>query len=439
MAESDERLLIQIGSYNTNLQGGAGVPQDLVDWLSPTLQVSSFLSKNPRAPDIVAIGFQELLPLHLGLAGLSHSIINERDKHIRTQIEAHVPNNESYSLVAKVVNVGVALLVYAKDDTVARRVCDVQTQWTGCGPAYMGNKGAVGIRFRVANHGSKAGEVFTFVCAHLTAHEPNLAYRIANYNHIVRTLLFSPSSSDTCQTPTTMYSTSHLFFFGDLNFRVSMPSSETNGRRPPEEVWSMLKDEKTRETLKEYDQLTNARRNGQVFVGLKEGPFWTFKCTYKYKLGEVDKYNAKRAPSWTDRIMYSTYTDAPGPLDHSNISNILYTSIPSYTTSDHKPVVSMLLLPRPVSTIPEGSDDSETEGKPPKLQLPFTYNPTPDPLATFKRYIGRTLDRLIGYIWVFLTTIGAGSVVFGIFNFFCGYAAWNWWWKTPTPPPAEVA
>ena len=62
----EERLLIQIGSYNTNLQGGTGLPQDLVDWLSPTLQVSSFLSNNPRAPDIVAIGFQELLPLHLG-------------------------------------------------------------------------------------------------------------------------------------------------------------------------------------------------------------------------------------------------------------------------------------------------------------------------------------------------------------------------------------
>lgn len=84
--------------------------------------------------------------------------------HIRTQIESHATNKESYSLVAKVVNVGVALLVYAKDDAIARRVCDVQTQWTGSGPAYMGNKGAVGIRFRVADRGSKVGEVFTSVC-----------------------------------------------------------------------------------------------------------------------------------------------------------------------------------------------------------------------------------------------------------------------------------
>jgi hypothetical protein len=61
-----DRLLVQIASYNTALQGFRGVPQDLVDWLSPTLKVSKFLSRQPRAPDIVAVGFQELLPLHQG-------------------------------------------------------------------------------------------------------------------------------------------------------------------------------------------------------------------------------------------------------------------------------------------------------------------------------------------------------------------------------------
>jgi hypothetical protein len=63
---SSDRLLVQIASYNTALQGLRGVPQDLVDWLSPTLKVSKFLSREPRAPDIVAVGFQELLPLHQG-------------------------------------------------------------------------------------------------------------------------------------------------------------------------------------------------------------------------------------------------------------------------------------------------------------------------------------------------------------------------------------
>jgi len=63
---SSERPLVQIASYNTALQGLRGVPQDLVDWLSPTLKVSNFLSRQPRAPDIVAVGFQELFPLHQG-------------------------------------------------------------------------------------------------------------------------------------------------------------------------------------------------------------------------------------------------------------------------------------------------------------------------------------------------------------------------------------
>lgn len=59
------------------------------------------------------------------------------------------------------MNVGIALLVYARDDGVGRRVCDVQTQWTGCGPAGMGNKGGVGVRFRVKGEDGGVGEIFT--------------------------------------------------------------------------------------------------------------------------------------------------------------------------------------------------------------------------------------------------------------------------------------
>ncbi|KAG9318822.1 Endonuclease/exonuclease/phosphatase [Chiua virens] len=416
----NERLLVQIGSYNTSLQAGPGLPQDLVDWLAPTLQVSSFLSKEQRAPDLVAIGFQELLPLHLGLAGRSRSVIDEKDAHIRAQIETHAPNKESYSLVAKVVNVGVALLVYARDETIARRVCDVQAQWTGTGPAYMGNKGAVGVRFRVADRGSQMGETFT-----LSPHSPDTSL-----------------PGDTFASQSAIHHHVHYFssfFLGDLNFRVAIPPSHplrTASRG--EEAQSMLSDEKTRETLKEYDQLINERRKGRVFIGLREGPFWTFKCTYKCVLGEVDKYNIKRVPSWTDRIMYTTYTDSPATPDKSDIDNILYTSIPSYVTSDHKPVVSLLLLPAPQAlptASPSTTAEEEPPANPPRLRLPLTYTPIPDPLASIKKYTGRTLDRIVGYTWWLLVVAGAGSTVVGIFNFCCMYASWKWlgrWWWGPS-------
>ncbi|OBZ69353.1 Inositol polyphosphate 5-phosphatase OCRL-1 [Grifola frondosa] len=395
-------------------------PLDLVDWLAPTLQVSSFLAHGRRAPDIVAVGFQELLPLHLGLSGLSKSVLESRNNLILSQIEEHAPNKERYSLIAKVVNVGVALLVYGLDEGIGRKACDVQTQWTGCGPAYMGNKGAVGVRFRVPGEDGSIGEVYTFVCAHLTAHPHNLACRIEDYHQIVGTLLFPPLASSESRSLTTIYSTSHLFFFGDLNFRLAIPP--VHDLADPTR-WSSLvqslSDEDGRQSLKDFDELLVERDiKGSIFYGLKEGEFWKFKCSYKYELGEVDKYDAKRAPAWTDRIMYGTHSDTPDTPQVSSITNLLYTTIPSYTTSDHKPVVSLLRLPPPATS---------SSPTPPVLLLPPGYTPTPDPYANLKRYTGRTLDRIIGYCWWFLTLIGAGSAVLGIGNILVSIGVWRWW------------
>ena len=46
-------------------------------------------------------------------------------------------------------------------------------------------------------------------------------------------------------------------------------------------------------------------------------------------------FSGQRTPSWTDRVLYATYSDTPDVTDGSGITNLLYTSIPSYTTSDH--------------------------------------------------------------------------------------------------------
>ncbi|KAG6851268.1 hypothetical protein H0H93_011704 [Arthromyces matolae] len=422
---ASEPLLVQIASYNTNLQGVRGLPQDLVDWLSPTLQVSNFLSKERRAPDIVAVGFQELLPLHLGLSGFSKSVIENRNALILSQIEANAPNKERFTLIAKVVNVGVALLVYGRDDTLARTVCDVQTSWTGTGPVYMGNKGAVGVRFRVPGNDGQFGETFTFVCAHLTAHKEKLAARLADYQHIVGTLLFPPVAPTSSKAPpSTIYESSHLFFFGDLNFRLDIPPLHPLSPRPYLDYSHALEDESTREQLRDYDQLVTERRRGNVFQGLHEGEFWKFKCSYKYLLGEVDKYSGQRTPSWTDRVLYATHTDSPNVFGVSNITNILYTSIPGYVTSDHekqKPIVCMLLLP------PKTNTPQSQVSRPPLLRLPSDYSPAPDPRANLKRYLGRSFDRLIGICWYILVLLGAGSGAVGIFNFLVGLGAWTWW------------
>ncbi|KAI0818647.1 skeletal muscle/kidney enriched inositol 5-phosphatase [Irpex lacteus] len=430
---SEDRLLVQIASYNTNLQADRGLPQDLVDWLAPTLQVSSFLAREPRAPDIVAVGFQELLPLHLGLSGLSKHVIEDRNALVLSQIEEHAPNKEKYVLIAKVVNVGVALLVYGRDDTVGRRVEDVQTQWSGCGPGFMGNKGAVGVRFRVREDDGGVGEVFTFVCAHLTAHSHKLQRRIQDYHHIVGTLLFDPTDPSSSKEPSTIYSTSHLFFLGDLNFRLDLPDNHELAHPSQQiNVARLLDEERVREDLKQYDQLLIERdHNHSAFAGLREGEFWRFKCSYKYKLGEVDKYDLKRHPAWTDRIMYATYTDSPDTPQKSNITNALYTSIPSYTTSDHVCLYCKTDRISPSPPFPLLRPPLGPAYGPSAPSAPLLLYSCRDPYANVKRYSGRTLDRIIGYCWWLLTVLGAGSTLLGIGNFVLGLGVWGWWRSKP--------
>lgn len=125
------------------------------------------------------------------------------------------------------------------------------------------------------------------MCAHLTAYENRLEHRLADYRHIVGTLLFPPISPNS-NTPSTIYSTSHLFFLGDLNFRLHIPVLHPFSS--PITIKQVIDDENAREQLKEFDQLLVEHRKGTVFVGLREGQFWKFKCSYKYLHGEVDKY-----------------------------------------------------------------------------------------------------------------------------------------------------
>jgi len=170
------------------------------------------------------------------------------------------------------------------------------------------------------------------------------------------------------------------------------------------------------------------QKKGIVLVGLREGDFWNFKCTYKYGIGEVDKYSSHRTPSWTDRVLYSTYSDDPRTPEKSNITNLLYTSVPGYTTSDHKPVVSLLLLPPSPST---STPPEEREAEIPILKLPADFKPVIMPYVSLKSTVGRVLDRILGYILSILTLLGAGSTMIGVGNFVLGMSVLAFWRKSP--------
>jgi hypothetical protein len=136
---------------------------------------------------------------------------------------------------------------------------------------------------------------------------------------------------------------------------------------------------------------------------------------YLFPTTSLIPYSPKRIPSWTDRILFATASDDPSDLSTSSIIPLVYTPVPSYTTSDHKPVIALLQLPPPhagSATIP---------------LLPQPYQFSHDSYWTWKRYTGKVLGWVIGWIWSIFWLTGAGNAIVGICGYLLGMIGIAWW------------
>ncbi|GAC92707.1 endonuclease/exonuclease/phosphatase [Pseudozyma hubeiensis SY62] len=403
---------------------------------------------------------------------------------------------ESYPLLCKVDLVGIALFVYARErptfsiwkaasksaKSAAHRVKEIRTATVGTGIAgVMGNKGAVGARIVVAAADGKGpDEVLTFISAHLAAHDHNVQRRNKDWQQIVQRMVFEPSSvqklpilQDPSQKPLnpndmhalkqehekatsphdapkakaldkksyTVYDTTHLFVFGDLNHRIALGKSELATEKSSSELtkeslakalevgdWSLLS---------KHDQLSHQRlaEKAKAFHGLTELPIAEagIPPTYKYIVSRPDKktkkknagvtsealegqtLSKKRVPGWTDRILWGS---APGQEDNDRhgVEVEFYRSIMQYTHSDHKPITALLRLPP--------STDASSS-----LSSLSPY----EPLSSTQRLVlstsGLVLDRLVGYIWSLLLLAGGGSLTGGLIEVFVIGLITAWWFS----------
>ena len=208
-------LTVQIASWNAgNASPGAG-KLDLTSWLWPTLSEGSEKRATDEPPDIYAVGFpvrqfgpdmgvyttlmarfvvhREVLALNWAFLGLSQTVLDAHDNIIANCIDHATGRAEKYTLVSKTIHGGMALLVYTRDATVTKRVADVRVAAAGCGPLFMANKGAVGVRLSLSREDGD-DEAFTFVTSHLAAHSHKVARRNADWKDIVARLIFTPDS-----------------------------------------------------------------------------------------------------------------------------------------------------------------------------------------------------------------------------------------------------
>uniref|UniRef100_A0A673XBL5 phosphatidylinositol-3,4,5-trisphosphate 5-phosphatase n=1 Tax=Salmo trutta TaxID=8032 RepID=A0A673XBL5_SALTR len=188
-----------------------------------------------------------------------------------------------------------------------------------------GNKGAVGVSFMFN------GTSFGFVNSHLTSGSEKKIRRNQNYVSILRFLNLGDKKLNPFDIT---HRFTHLFWLGDLNYRIELPSTEA------ESIVTKIKQQQYQELLCR-DQLTIEKGEGKVFLHYDEEEI-TFAPTYRFERDTRERYAYTKAkatgtkynlPSWCDRVLRKSY-----PLVHVFCQS--YGCTNDIMTSDHSPVFS---------------------------------------------------------------------------------------------------
>lgn len=274
---------------------------DLSSWLLPT---------DYDSPDIYAIGFQEIVDLNAGNLLVDHNANKLWEDKIERTLK------QQYTLLCSRHLVGLSLCIYVKRELYKdQHINDVQAETVGVGIMGVGgNKGAVGIRFKLYDSS------ICFINSHLAAHQNNVAGRNADFHNICARLKFTDRSKQ----PYDMFAHDHLFWLGDLNYRINMNDYALVYQRIDVEDW---------DGLLAADQLIIEKAAGRAFKQFEEGRI-DFAPTYKYQPG-TNKYERredkkKRLPAWCDRIQWVG----------EDIKQLYYRRA-ELVVSDHKPVAAL--------------------------------------------------------------------------------------------------
>uniref|UniRef100_A0A0C9RMT9 phosphoinositide 5-phosphatase n=1 Tax=Fopius arisanus TaxID=64838 RepID=A0A0C9RMT9_9HYME len=306
----NREITIFVGTWNMN---GQSPPKELNDFMLPT--------EIQTIPDILAIGTQESC--------------SERSEWEAALQETLGP---SHVLLTSSSLGTLHLALFLRRDLVW--YCSVPEEdsfSTRPGTAFK-TKGAVALALIIF------GTSFLFVTAHLTAHQDKVKERVHDIKKIVRNLDLPkelPTKHNKSKDVTQNFDC--VFWCGDLNFRLAQPREEVI-------QWvSQACFPQTTPINLDKDQLRMSLTGSAVLRGFEEAPI-TFPPTYKYDPGTqtFDSSSKQRAPAYTDRILFKGKGPTRGYMRRvnqdtttqkdGNIECLVYDSVPSICTSDHKPV-----------------------------------------------------------------------------------------------------
>jgi len=289
--------------------------------------------------DVVAVGAQELCELNtyrLMLAA-EHGDLEQQGTFAARIKEALEADGDEFDEVSSVGLVGLFTVVFVRrslQHLVSEVACDRVK--TGALGGYLGNKGAVGVRFQLGRWR------LCFVNVHLRAGVGESEARDRDIVGILQACFQAPHGSgaqpapdgevhlgrDSCYAVGMHHAT---MMFGDFNFRLQ---EHDDLEWPDGDVCDWLERDTVFSEWLQHDE-----REHKTFKGLSgydEGRI-DFPPTYRYLRGR-DELDRKRVPAWTDRILYRSTADAALALRE-------YRSVPELNqTSDHRPVTAVLRL-----------------------------------------------------------------------------------------------
>eukprot|EP00536_Pseudo-nitzschia_multiseries_P005680 jgi/Psemu1/324006/estExt_fgenesh1_pg.C_1090014 len=331
---------IFVGTWNVNAKGK---DESLQEWICGDAYRHNLM------PDVVAVGFQEIVDLNAVNVTVSNKT-EQRSQYWSNRLLATLnptrdrnghPLKPQYSLVEQRSLVGLLVCLFVRVQHLPRCKA-IRSDSVGVGVmGMMGNKGGVSVRLQFYD------STICFVCTHLAAHRENVAGRNADFfnvfsktsfevgEDVVRETIRNGSMSQWAIGNSSVGVADHdaVFWLGDLNYRI-------DESMPTEKVLELAV-QKSLDPLRPLDQLNVERREGRVFQGFEEGVL-NFVPTYKYQPG-TDVYEQRpekklRAPAWCDRILWMNQGDP------QHVQQLTYNRSETPNCSDHKPVYSTMRL-----------------------------------------------------------------------------------------------
>ncbi|XP_045415558.1 phosphatidylinositol 3,4,5-trisphosphate 5-phosphatase 1 [Lemur catta] len=303
-----DMITIFIGTWN---MGNAPPPKKITSW---------FLSKGQgKTRDDSA----DYIPHDIYVIGTQEDPLGEKEWLEILKQSLQEITSMTFKTVAIHTLWNIRMVVLAKPEH-ENRISHICTDTVKTGIANtLGNKGAVGVSFMF--NGTSLG----FVNSHLTSGSEKKLRRNQNYMNILRFLALGDKKLSPFNIT---HRFTHLFWLGDLNYRVDLPTWEA------ETIIQKIKQQQYADLLS-HDQLLTERKEQKVFLHFEEEEI-TFAPTYRFERLTRDKYAYTKQkatgmkynlPSWCDRVLWKSY-----PLVHVVCQS--YGSTSDIMTSDHSPV-----------------------------------------------------------------------------------------------------